>query len=291
MNLIVGSDSLIGSALMASLQKDGLPVTGTTRRRDNVDRQHLYLDLCRDVDQWRYPREVKTAVICAGVTKMDACRRDPAGSARINVDGVVRLAQNLADRGVFVIYLSSNQVFDGSLPYRLPEDALSPVTEYGRQKAEVENQLGKLGKSVSIVRFAKILGTRNPLFSDWIKALKENRPIHPFLNMFMAPVPLYFAVSVLSLVMKVQPYGILQVSGEKDVSYADAAFLAASVLDLDPGLIQPVDSVKEGGCREPAANHTTLNIDRLKSILKADPPDVRWTLTRAFVEPGVLGCG
>lgn len=281
--LIVGADSLIGGALMAHLQQAGEPVVGTTRRPKAVDESHLYLDLTEGVDGWRCLWPIAVAIVCAGVTKLDACRREPVATTRVNVQGVCALVENLVARGAFVIYLSSNQVFDGSVPYRLPDDPVSPVTEYGRQKAEAEHQISQWGDSVAIVRFTKVLGPTDPLFSEWVKALQNGETIRPFSDMYMAPVPLSCAVSVLRLVAILHLSGILQVSGERDISYAEVAYLGARMLGVAQTLVQPVEASQSGCYTEPVPANTTLNIDRLKSALGIAPPDVRWTIEMAFM--------
>jgi len=282
--LIIGSDSLVGGALMAYLEKASKTVLGTTRRREVVDKTHLYLDLAQNPNGWQCPQPVNVAIICAGVTKREACRQEPAKSAVVNIKGVSAVVNNLVAKGTLVIYLSTDQVFDGSVPYRMPNAPYSPVTEYGRQKAEAERQISQWGDSATIVRFTKILEPKPPLFIEWVKSLKQGKAIQPFADMFFAPIPLSLAVSVLSLVADRRLTGILQVSGERDVSYAEAARMGARLLKADPDLVQPVKASESGRFTEPLPAHTTLNIDRLKYTLGITPPDVRWTIETAFMD-------
>ena len=280
--LIVGSDSMVGGALMTHLRQANERVIGTTRRRDAVDGARVYLDLAGDVERWRCPGAVSVTVICASITKRDACRRDPENSARVNVDGVSRLVTRLVDQGAFVIYLSTSQVFDGKTPHRLPDEPYSPVTEYGRQRVKVERDLSRWGDAVAIVRFTKILRPSDPLFTAWSDALRRGEPIHPFSDMVLSPVPLSCAVSVLRLVVDARLPGILQVSGDRDISYAEAARWGAEVAGADPHLVQSVSVNEVGAVTEPAASHTTLNSDRLRSVWGIEPPDVRWTVESIF---------
>ena len=129
--LIVGADSMVGSALITRLRQTGARVLGTTRRRENVSEECLHLDLADNVQQWRPPQPVDVAILCAGVTALQACKNNPTESAKINVAGLTQLARNLFRDGAFVIYLSTNQVFDGSVPFRSAHDPRCPVTEYG----------------------------------------------------------------------------------------------------------------------------------------------------------------
>ena len=274
---------------MAHLQRAGERVVGTTKRPEAVDESHLYLDLSEDMEGWQCPWPIAVAVVCAGVTKLGTCRRDPAATAQVNVQGVSALVKNLVARDAFVIYLSSNQVFDGSVPHRLPDDPISPVTEYGRQKAEAERRISQWGDSVAIVRFTKVLGPTVPRFSAWLEALRNGETIQAFSDMYIAPVPLSCAVSVLRLVGDRRLSGILQVSGGSDISYAEAAHLGARMLGVNPSLVQPVEASRSGRYTEPVPANTTLNIDRLRSALGIVPPDVKWTVETAFVKPQALG--
>ena len=286
--LVVGSDSLIGKALMAHLNRAGSRVLGTTRRYEQVDDIHLYLDLAKNVNDWQCPFPVKVAVVCAGVTNLDMCRHNPIASASTNVEGLSALVKNLVNSGAFVIYLSTNQVFDGTVPYRKTDDPLSPITEYGRQKAEAELRISAFADSVAIVRLTKVLGQNHMLFSAWAGAMQKGEAIQPFADMVIAPIPLSCVVSVIRLLADRRLSGIFHVSGERDISYAEAAFLGAELLGADSCLIQPVNASQSGHYTEVVPAHTTLNIDSLRFALGIEPPDVRWTVKMAYMKPSTL---
>ncbi|MDO8603595.1 MAG: sugar nucleotide-binding protein [Candidatus Omnitrophota bacterium] len=282
--LIVGSDSLVGKALTQYFEMSGEEVIGTTRCRDTVGQKHLYLDLLDNPESWSFPSGIDTAFICAGVTKLEECRRDPDTSRRVNVDGTCKLIKNLINKGIFVIYLSTNQVFDGSIPYCLPEEPFSPVTEYGRQKAETERLINQWKDSVTVVRFTKILGKENIFFSKWINDFKEDRAIYPFKDKYISPVSLSFAVSVLKLAASQKISGLLQVSGDKDISYADIACRIAELLKCDPKLVNPTEASKIDEDKETGGRYSTLNTNRLKSVLGIESPDVWQTIDTVIGE-------
>lgn len=286
--LVVGSDGQIGSSLIMHLRKSGVNVIGTTKHRELVNNSRIYLDLSEDMGNWSCPEQVKTAIICAGVTKIDLCQRDPALTSLINVDRVSSLINKLVENNIFVIYLSTNQVFDGTMPYRRSEEPTSPATEYGRQKVEVEQNINKFGDAVAIVRFSKVLGSNIPLIAEWKEDLKSGRTISPFSDMTMAPIPLSSALSVLHLLCELRLPGLLQVSGNLDISYSEAAYFGARLLGVDPNLIQPVTAQKSIHFTGYAPKYTSLNIDRLKNDLGIEPPDVWWTIEKAFLQPQIL---
>jgi dTDP-4-dehydrorhamnose reductase len=278
--LIVGADSMIGGALLAHLRRAAVRVRGTTRR-EAVSESLLHLDLAQDCSSWQCPEPVDVAVVCAAVSNLEACSRDPVASAKINVQGISALVRNLTGQGAFVIFLSTNQVFDGSLPYRPADDPPSPMTEYGRQKAEAERRISG-SASVAIVRLTKVLGLRNSLFEAWAKALRHGKIIHPFADMVMSPVPLSATVSVLRLFADLRRPGIFQFSGSQDISYAETAYLLAQTLEADPDLVQPVIASQSDQYSEFIPRHTTLNMDHLRSALGIEPPTLQWTLKSTF---------
>jgi dTDP-4-dehydrorhamnose reductase len=286
--LVVGADSMVGGALIARLRQTGARVLGTTRRGENVSDKCLPLDLADDVRAWRPPQPVDVAMLCAGETRIQACKNNPTASAKVNVEGVSQLAQNLHREGTFVIYLSTNQVFDGSVPFRSPQEPTCPVTEYGRQKAEAERRLTDGGAAVVIVRFTKILGPRTPLFLTWADALRRGQSIQPYSDMTMAPVPLSSAVTVLLLVAERRLTGIFQVSGDKDISYEAAARIGAMAVGADQRLVQPVKVTQTNPDSEPVPLHTTLDTNILKSTFGVVPPGVQWTVETAFAKPHLL---
>jgi len=198
------------------------------------------------------------------------------------VESVIRLTNKLATSENFIIYLSTNQVFDGSIPNRLGDDAPSPRTEYGRQKAEVERHLEAFAGRVSIVRLTKVLGTNESLLNGWLDALRKGEVIHPFKDMVMSPVPLSLVVTVLGKIIETRLPGIVQISGEMDVTYADVAYHLARRAGASKELVQPISYVEACLRLESAPPHTTLDTSRLRDGLGLKPPDVWATIDAAI---------
>lgn len=70
---------------------------------------------------------------------VDACERDPEHARRLNADWPAVLARACAARGVPLVHLSTDYVFDGALdrPYR-ESDAPAPLSVYGHAKLDGE---------------------------------------------------------------------------------------------------------------------------------------------------------
>ena len=163
-----------------------------------------------------------------------------------------------------------------------------PRTEYGRQQAEAEYLLQEFGESVSVVRFTKVLGPDRTLLGGWAAALKKGEGIEPIEDMFFAPIPLSCAVTVLRMVLDRRAGGVLQVSASRDISYADAAFMGADLLGVSRTLVRPVQATRKFLEDVHIPRHTTLSIERLRSTFGFQPPDIEWTVGKAFLKPEEL---
>src|SRR6185437_7526621 len=141
MFLIVGGDSEIGAAAYSAMQTQGLAAAATTRRREFSSAGRPFLDLSTDIDLFEPPPRTTAVCICAAIARIAACAADPQGTAFINVDRTLALADKFLARGIYVLFLSTNQVFDGQTPNVAPDAPYSAVSEYGRQKARTEMAL------------------------------------------------------------------------------------------------------------------------------------------------------
>ena len=281
-SLVIGADGLIGRAVADHLQLVGESVLETTRRPDTISERRLLLDLTEDVSEWHPPRQVSVAYLCAAVSSLARCRRNPAQSALVNVQNTVALAKKFVANGTFVIFLSTNLVYNGRVPFRKANEPLSPRTEYGRQKAEAERQLLALGDSISVVRLTKVIGPNMPLIKRWIQALQNNEAIHPFSDMVMAPFSLPFVVDLLYRIGTRRLPGMLQVSGERDVTYEQVARHIAERIGGNPALVQPMRSEEAGLQLEAVPRYTTLETARLRTEFGIEPPDVWSAIDSVF---------
>jgi dTDP-4-dehydrorhamnose reductase len=274
--LLVGGDSEIASASFAYMQRCGLSVIATTRRAERLTADRIFLDLASPLAAWQPPPETRSACIFAAVGHLVDCHRDPAGSALINVIHTVELVERLVSCGIHVLFLSTNQVFDGSRAHVPTTAPLSPVSEYGRQKALTETRLKSsiaAGAPVGILRLAKIVAPGMALLRQWQNALAAGQPVYPFRDMFMAPTPVGVAAAAITALLTERRAGIWQLSGPEDVSYAEIASHIGRRLQADPALVQPVAAASAGMPMGSTPPHTTLDSRLLRSAFGIASPE------------------
>ena len=93
-------------------------------------------------------------------------------------------------------------------------------------------------------------------------------------------------IVLLQIVAETRLSGVWQISGERDVSYAEIARAGARLVGADEGLVQPVRAA-DVGYSERIRENTTMDISRLRDALGIQPPDVMWTLERAFASGAI----
>ena len=259
--LVVGSDGVIGSVLMTYLRRQGHTVVGTTRRRGELSRGSLFLDLALPASfELVKCQSYQATFICSAITSLQACEAEPEKTRRVNVEGTISLIELLSSISRKIIFLSTNLVYDGSRPFVSQESPVCPTTEYGKQKSIVESFLLNEVSEATVIRFGKVLEPHHPLFGDWLARLLVNQEIRPFSDKLIAPIALDTAVNILAWLSKDGLSGLFQVTASTEITYAEAAFTLAKLAHCDPSLVKPICS---SDYPFPPRLHTSLQTSEL----------------------------
>jgi len=165
---VTGSTGRLGSALVRALSD--APFTGPTGPLAWT-RADLDLDAPTGVDEALDRDRPEVVVHTAAWTDVDACARDPELAMRRNGVATGHLAIGCATRGIDLLVVSTNEVFDGTRidrrPYA-PDDEVKPANPYGASKAAGEDvaraaYLNRRG-TVGIARTAWLYGPPGPDF-------------------------------------------------------------------------------------------------------------------------------
>ncbi len=248
-SLVIGSDSLLGRALLARLTDAGDTVWGPSRRQSAEGARRVRLDLSATTPKLFLPQPVHSAFVCASVTAMRACEAQPAETKRVNVTNTLRIVEQLLERGTFVQYLSSSAVFDGTQAFPREHEPGCATTEYGRQKAEVEARLLELdgGRGqIAICRLSKVIAHGVPAIARIVQALEAGSRIEAFSDLALSPVSVSYAVDSLLAVARRRLGGIFHFSGETELTYADLARTLAGHLWAAESLVTAVTAADRG---------------------------------------------
>jgi dTDP-4-dehydrorhamnose reductase len=113
----------------------------------------------------------------AAYTDVDGCETECSLCRAVNVDGTKHVADAAWESGAWLVFLSTDYVFDGKADVPYAEDhEVAPLNEYGRAKAEAEKYLLEGGRKAVIVRTSWLYGRGGPNFVDTVLALAESAP-------------------------------------------------------------------------------------------------------------------
>lgn len=134
--LVTGASGFLGSRLKAYLQEKGYEVVAPS---------HGDLEITNRTACVEYLQRVKPHVVvhCAALASTGYCELHPEESYATNVMGPENLAMACGLVGARLVYMSSDQVYNGTqLSGLLSEDVpLTPVNVYGRHKLEAEQRV------------------------------------------------------------------------------------------------------------------------------------------------------
>ena len=281
--LLVGGDSEIGAAARTNFEAAGHAVVATTRRPDRAATGRPLLELSQPLGDWQPPAGTRSACVFAAVARLAACAGDPQGSAHINVTQTLGVIERLLARDILVVFLSTNQVFDGRTPNVAPDAPASPVSEYGRQKARTEAALKERmadGAPLAILRLGKVVSPGMALIDGWIGQLAAGKSIRCFRDMMMAPTPTALVVQAIEALMAERRAGIYQLTGPRDVAYSEVGRFLARQIGADSGLVTEGSAAEAGVPEGATPPNTTLDSRRLSALYGLEAPDA-WDVIEA----------
>jgi dTDP-4-dehydrorhamnose reductase len=113
---------------------------------------------------------------CAAMTDVDGAAREPALAERVNGLGTENVARAAARANAVLVYISTNEVFDGSKtePY-LEDDATNPINPYGRSKLMGERSAAEATSRLFIARTSWVTAKGGRNFIHRIQQLADER--------------------------------------------------------------------------------------------------------------------
>ena len=177
----------------------------------------------------------------AAWTAVDACEGDPDRAFAVNAVGTRNVADAAEQRGVPVVYVSTDYVFDGTKPTPYDEgDEPNPQSVYGRSKLAGERELRP---GSTIVRTSWVCGFHGPNMVKTILRLAAEHPTLSFVDdqrghPTFAPD---LAAVIRTLVLEQRP-GLFHVTNQGAVSWYEFARAVLESAGLDPDRVQPVST-------------------------------------------------
>jgi len=213
------------------------------------------LDVREGVEVLRVFRDIKPEVVihAAALTNVDACEENPAMARELNVDATRAVVKAVADFDVRarLVYLSTDQVFDGTTQFATERTRPNPINEYGRTKLHSEDVVASeaSGGAFLIIR-TNFFGwgpPHRPSLSDWILGrLRAGSGVPGFEDVFFTPILVNELIERVEFLLASGVRGLFHVTGAERVSKYEFARRLAEAFGLDPTLVKPIQVAKAG---------------------------------------------
>ncbi|MBU3128153.1 SDR family oxidoreductase [Clostridium tagluense] len=176
----------------------------------------------------------------AAIADTGLCERNPELSYEINVKGSINIAKACSLTKSKLVYLSSEQIFNGNLesgPYNENHIPM-PNTVYGKHKLQAEDELKGIIDELWILRFSWLFGfpekncrvSSNILWNVVSSVLKDKKIKLP-VNEFRGMTYVYDLIENFHKILDF-PYGIYHTGSENDLSTYDIALLILKEIGL-----------------------------------------------------------
>ena len=169
--LILGAGGLTGRYLVKEAGRRGMEAIALTHAELDITQA----DSARAVLEKMKPDWVVNA---AAFTRLEDCEVNPLQSRNINARAPAEWAKECGKSGIRFIHLSTDYVFDGKKNSAyLPSDPVSPLSRYGKDKAEGEKQVLRANPEALVVRLAWLFGHGGKTFMSQLPAILAEKEL------------------------------------------------------------------------------------------------------------------
>ncbi len=229
--LIAGASGQLGRALLPALS-----------RHDVVALPRAALDIA-DAEAVRAVLMAQSPAVvinAAAFNEVDRAETDPAAALRANAEGPRLLAEATAERGMALVHVSTDYVFDGraSRPY-VESDAPNPLSAYGRSKRSGEQAVIAANPRHFVVRTAWLYAAEGRNFPNTMRRLAAQGPLRVVSDQRGSPTYAPHLAAALADLVGSADFGLHHLAGAGEASWFELSCALFRCLCLDVP-IEPV---------------------------------------------------
>jgi dTDP-4-dehydrorhamnose reductase len=288
--LITGASGLYGSKLAQLALNKQNQVYAVYNQHSTSSGIPIQLDISDKAKIETEFQKVKPDVVvhAASITDVDKCELNRELAWQTNVEGTNNIAQAAKTTRTFLLYISTDYVFDGEKGNYTETDLASPINYYGYTKLKAEEHIKKANAEYCIARTSVIYGATPAAgkinFALWLLNKlknKEQTKVYtdqwnsPTLNTNLAEMTLEIAERKLT--------GLYHLSGATRISRYDFAVDFAKTFNLDTTLLVPTES-KQLSFPAKRPRDSSLNTQKAQQSLKNKPLQIENALERLKAE-------
>ncbi len=273
--LITGASGLLGRSLVKHCASR-FNVTGTYLNREfKPDNCRLYkLDLTDNAELENLLDQIRPAVVIhtGGISSIEYCEKHQQEAEEVNYRATAQLAAFCTQRGIRLVYLSTDMVFDGEKGDYSETDNPSPINHYGQTKFLAEKAIGEICENYAIARINLVYGhgeavkktiTDRILIAKW-----SGKPYPVYMNQVRSPISLDVASRALRELAEGEYQGVVHLGGKEASDRWNFAVKLITFMKIDPTIIEEAELPEDISSIYP--RNTSFNVERAATELKTD---------------------
>ena len=212
----------------------------------------------------------------AALTDVDKCETDKDLAHRINVRGTEFVLEAARDVGSFLVYVSTDYVFDGEHGMYREEDETSPVNYYGLTKLLGEKFCDCVARTCVIYGARPASGKAN--FALWlIERLGQGEKVNIVTDQYITPTLNTNLAEMLLDAGKKRLRGTFHMAGATRVSRYEFARELCEVFGFDENLVVP-SRMADMRWNAKRPNDSSLDTSKVSMCLERGPSTLKEAL-------------
>ena len=286
--LVTGSAGLVGRQVVKDLSLTNDEVYAAYHNAKPEHGIPILMDLVDSKSISENIEKIKPDVIIhlAAMTNVDLCETEQDLAMKINYTSTEMIAHKAATLGAFLVYVSTDYVFDGNKGMKKETDDPNPMGFYGKSKLNGETAIQNSNAKWCIARTSTPYGIHptKKTFPIWIaENLQSNKEINVVTDQFTSPTYIPNLSQMLIEITQRRIPGLLHVAGATRISRYDLAELVAEKLNLDKNLLKKT-SVDNIDWKAKRPKDSSLDVSLAMSLLKEKPLNIENGLVQLIQE-------
>ncbi len=289
--LLTGSSGLLGSEVLKllSTKKDlnVLAVYNTRQPRISSENiKYVKLDIQRTLflEDLIIKYRPDTIIHAAAYTDVDGCEKNRERAWRTNVEATRSIVRGARIARSYIIYISTDYVFDGEKGMYRENDIPYPINYYGLTKLLAEEHVRNSELLYTIIRTSAVFGAggNKKSFAEYvIEKLSNNENIYALIDQYVSPTYNRSLAEAIVEILELKPLGIYHIAGPRMSRY-EFAVKIARYFGYDKDLIIPAEmkDMKKWIARRP--RDSSLNCSRASNILHTRFDDLDQALEELY---------
>jgi len=214
------------------------------------------------------------------MTGVDLCEKEKTSASEINTKATEIIAKECSKLNSFLVYVSTDYVFDGNLGMYKEDDITNPLGYYGESKLEGEKVVQNFSTNWCIARTSTPFGLHptKKSFPMWvIENLQKQKQIDILIDQFTSPTYIPNLSRMLIEISERRITGIIHAAGASKISRYQMASMISDKLNLDGSLLKQI-SIDEMKWVAQRPKDSSLDVSRASSILNEKPQKIDQSL-------------